>query len=107
MKTMTIHERYPFTWKSSRTNYVILPDEQRVPEKNALSQDIMILDLSPRCYNALKRSAINTIEDVINKWDNLSGIRKVGVNSVIEIKDKMTTYLKSIGKINLIEKEAC
>ena len=89
---MTIHERFPFTWKESRK-----PKKgvENAYEK-ALSADIQVLDLKTRSYNALKRASVNTIKDLIGVKDNLFRIRNVGANSVIEIQTKLSAYLKLV-----------
>lgn len=91
---MTIHERFPFTWKESRK-----PKKEVMSEsayEKALNTDIGVLDLKTRSYNALKRASINTINDLIGVKDSLSRIRNVGANSVIEIQTKLLAYLKLV-----------
>ena len=47
---------------------------------------IEVMDLSTRSHNGLRRNGINTIDDVLNKWDRLPMFRGLGDNCVKEIK---------------------
>lgn len=94
---MSIHERFPFSWKMSR---VPVPTQRT---KEVLGEDITILNLSCRSNNGLKRHAINTIGDVINKYNDLWKVRGIGVTSVNEIKEKLETYLANIQRTDLLK----
>ena len=82
---MTIHERYPFTWKSDKKAI-----KEPVKKKPV---DIDVLDLSPRAYNALKKGAVNTVEELISLGDKLGRMRNVGAKTVTEIQTKLLMYL--------------
>lgn len=59
---------------------------------NKLKGNIELLDLNMRAYNSLRRSGINTIEDIDRKWDELSRLRNAGVKTVKEVKNKFIVY---------------
>ncbi len=92
---MTIHERFPFTWKESRKPKV---DIRKEKAKDALKEDVGALNLSTRAYNALKRASINTIDDLISAKDRLYNVKNIGGNSVIEIHTKLLAYLKQYAR---------
>ena len=51
------------------------------------------LDLSPRTLNALKRSKLNKIGEVLEKTDqDLFSIRNFGVKSLNELNDKLDSF---------------
>lgn len=89
---MTIHERFPFTWKESRKKKV----EDNKKNYDTYKESIEVLDLKARSYNALKRGAINTIGDLINARDRLPRIRNIGDKSAEEIYIKLSIYLNEI-----------
>ena len=63
-----------------------------ISERN-YRQDLMILNLSQRSFNGLRRNNINTIEDVIEKFDNLGELRNIGAISIREIRRKTAYFL--------------
>ncbi len=97
---MTIHERFPFSWKVDDMR------KQKVDEKErneVLNQGIEVLELSTRCYNSLKRNAINSIGEVIAKWDCVPKLRSFGVHCKGELKGKMIAYLIANKREDLVE----
>ena len=97
---MTIHERFPFSWKIDEMR----KQKEEKDEKNLiLNQGIEILDLDTRCYNALKRSAINSIGEVIEHWKRIPKIRSIGAKCKIELKAKMIRYLSANDREDLID----
>ena len=88
---MTIHERYPFVWRESRKK----KDEVPAKKKDYLDEEVGVLCLQTRAYNALKRSAINTIRDLIQaqKSGRLFHVRNLGTTSIDEISIKLCKYL--------------
>lgn len=57
------------------------------------------LNLSVRSSNCLKRVGFNTVGDVLNaidSWDDLNRIKNLGKTSLIEIRDQIITYQKSL-----------
>ena len=103
---MTIHERFPFKWKQSRapkagtvskpTGVIIIRSLDREIKfylyDEFLEKEIAVLALSFRSENALRRSSVNTLKDVVNNWERLQFIRAIGVKSVTEIKSKFVDY---------------
>lgn len=47
------------------------------------------LELSVRAYNALRRAKMQTIEDILDRQEELYKIKQCGVKSVKEIKNKI------------------
>ena len=45
------------------------------------------LDINPRAYNGLKRNRINTINDVVDRWDSLNNLKSIGVGTIKVIKN--------------------
>ena len=78
------------------TNGIITPNKGMIRFKfryaSKLKGGIELLDLNVRAYNSLKRSGINTIEDIDKKWDDLSRLRNAGVKTVKEVKNKFIIY---------------
>ena len=60
------------------------------PRQKMLETAIDDLELSVRAYNCLKRAAINTVEDLVNKSeDEMMKIRNLGKKSLKEVIDKI------------------
>ena len=98
---MTIHERYPFVWKESRKKVRITETEQA--EINLMNAEITVLDLNTRSYNALKRGAVNTIGDLIGRWETLGRLHGVGENCINEIKNLLLAYLIAHDRTDLVD----
>lgn len=62
--------------------------------ESACRANIEELALSVRSYNAIRRTGISTIEDLIDKLNqgDLKGIRNLGVKSYKEIQTKILVY---------------
>lgn len=60
-------------------------------EDMAVSIDHLIL--STRAENRLKSHNLLTIGEIINKWDVLKDLNKIGVQSVCDIKIAVLSYL--------------
>ena len=99
---MTIHERFPFSWKSSKypvpkkkndfIKVVLDVDDKQLKMiiyGDYLDREIEMLGLSNRSHLALKRNAVNTIKDLIDRYDKLAEIKNLGKKSVGEIKSKL------------------
>ena len=97
---MTIHERFPFSWKVDEMRKQKVDEKER---KQVLNQGIEVLELSNRCHNSLKRNAINSIGEVIEHWDRIPKIRNFGVKCKGELKGKMITYLVANDREDLID----
>lgn len=71
--------------------------------ENALRMSVEELALSVRSYNAIRRTGISTIGDLIERLNqgDLKGIRNLGVKSYKEIQTKILVY----GFERLSEKE--
>jgi len=91
---MTIHERYPFTWRERKMQATKTPTLQDIKRK-----DIEVLDLDLKLFNALKRNGINTLGDILvaNENDRLIRIKNLGAKSVEVINKKLYDYLGKVG----------
>ena len=59
-----------------------------------LNRSVRELDIvSGRAVNAMGRMGAKTIEDVINKWDELPKIHQIGYNTVKVIKNAVINFL--------------
>lgn len=56
--------------------------------------DIAELDLSVRAYNCLKRANINTVQDILDRLEELPRIRNLGARAYAEVMDKMKEYME-------------
>jgi len=63
-------------------------------------KDIDILALSPRSHNSLRRHHIDTIGQIMERFDNLSSLRNVGAVSVKEIRRKTAEFLYESMSVN-------
>ena len=69
-------------------------EETGSQKEKILEMNIEELDLSVRSYNCLKRAAVNTVEDLVNKTeDDMMKVRNLGRKSLEEVIYK----LKSLG----------
>lgn len=60
------------------------------PKQKLLETTIDEMELSVRAYNCLKRAAINTVQDLVNKSeDEMMKIRNLGRKSLKEVMDKI------------------
>lgn len=62
--------------------------------------DIGVLLLNNRAENALKRERIYTLEELFNKWGNISRMRNVGLHTVNLIKASVYEYYYSTLDMN-------
>lgn len=57
--------------------------------KSTQDKEIEILELSNRSYGRLKGYKIETVGDIINKWNEIPKLRGMGATSVKEIASKV------------------
>ena len=68
----------------------IMAEKEEDPKVKALETTIEDLDFSVRAYNCLKRSGINTMQDLVNrKESDMMKIRNLGKKSLKEVLDKV------------------
>ncbi len=83
--------------EEAKNTEIIVEKEENKKEK-VLEMTIEELDLSVRSYNCLKRAAINTVEDLINKSEeDMMKVRNLGRKSLEEVINKLNglgLYLK-------------
>ena len=73
----------------AKNTEIIVEKEENQKEK-VLEMTIEELDLSVRSYNCLKRAAINTVEDLINKSEeDMMKVRNLGRKSLEEVINKL------------------
>ena len=72
----------------------IMAEKEEDPKVKALETSIDDMEFSVRAYNCLKRSGINTMQDLVNrKESDMMKIRNLGKTSLKEVLDKV----KSLG----------
>ena len=72
----------------------IMAEKEEDPKVKALETSIDDMEFSVRAYNCLKRSNINTMQDLVNmKESEIMKIRNLGKKSLKEVIDKV----KSMG----------
>lgn len=64
------------------------------------SKDIEILALSPRSNNSLKRNHIDTVGQIMERFDDLNSLRNVGAVSIKEIRRKTAEFLYESMSVN-------
>lgn len=73
-----------------------LSDEALRSHAIALAKDIVVLGLSPRPFNALKRGGVEKVFDLATRSpDQLYAIKNLGIQSFDEIKSKLREYLEA------------
>lgn len=60
--------------------------------------DINELDFSIRTWNCLRRAQINTVQDIVDNYDNLNRVRNLGQRSYDEIVEKMKPYVEVVSE---------
>jgi DNA-directed RNA polymerase subunit alpha len=74
---------------ANSTEIVVEKDDDK--KEKVLEMTIEELDLSVRAYNCLKRAAINTVEDLINRTeDDMIKVRNLGRKSLDEVIGKLS-----------------
>lgn len=56
--------------------------------------DINELDLSVRAWNCLRRANINTVQDIVDNFENLHRVRNLGCKCYNEVVEKIRPYVK-------------
>lgn len=56
--------------------------------------DINELDLSVRTWNCLRRAQLNTIQNIVDNYDNLHRVRNLGKSCYNEIVEKIKPYVE-------------
>lgn len=82
---------------AKNTEIVIEKDDNK--KEKVLEMTIEELDLSVRAYNCLKRAAINTVEDLINRTEeDMIKVRNLGRKSLDEVISKLDALGLSLRK---------
>ena len=63
-------------------------------------KDIDILILSPRSNNSLKRNHVDTIGQIVERFNDLGALRNIGTISVREIRRKTAEFLYEAMSVN-------
>ena len=86
-----LKEQLQETWDDVQKAKYVAIDTKILP---ALKLPIADMDLSVRSYNCLARSGMDTVEDVLNRWNEngLRGIRNCGEKSREEIRKKLVQF---------------
>ena len=56
--------------------------------------DIDELKFSVRTWNCLRRAQINTVQDIVDNYDNLNRVRNLGQRCYNEIIEKIKQYVE-------------
>ena len=106
---MTIHERFPFKWVQNRppkkdsatkpsTTMIIHSSNDDIKlylYSDFLEREVEMLGLSHRSELALKRRSVNTLQDIVDNWEQIHTFKNIGTKSVTEIKSKFVeNYLE-------------
>ena len=68
----------------------LMSEQDEDPRVKALETSIDDMEFSVRAYNCLKRSGINTMQDLVNrKESDMMKIRNLGKKSLKEVLDKV------------------
>jgi len=79
----------------------VLPDKKIDERSRLLDMPIEELELSVRSYNCLKRAAINTVEDLIQRTEeDMIKVRNLGKKSLEEVDAKLSELGLSLKKID-------
>ena len=77
----------------SITDQIAEEENENNEQKKLLEKSIEELDFSVRSYNCLKKSNINTFDEIVNKTEEeIMGIKNLGKKSFEEIKEKVKEY---------------
>ena len=77
----------------SITDQIAEEENENNEQKKLLEKSIEELDFSVRSYNCLKKSNINTFDEIVNKTEEeIMGIKNLGKKSFEEIKGKVKEY---------------
>lgn len=60
--------------------------------------DINELDFGVYTWNCLRRAQINTVQDIVDNYDNLNRVRNLGQRSYNEIIEKMKPYVEVVSE---------
>ncbi len=58
--------------------------------------DINELDFSVRTWNCLRRAQINTVQNIVDNYDNLDRVRNLGKRCYDEIVKKIKPYVEVV-----------
>lgn len=56
--------------------------------------DIEEINLSVRAYNCLKRAEINTVQDILDRLEELPRVRNLGAKAYAEVMEKVRQYME-------------
>ena len=65
------------------------------------------LDLPIRVYNILNRNNIKTVEQIYNQWKNISSIKYVGIDTIVQIQNAIVALQNQVSdrksKVDLVK----
>ena len=56
--------------------------------------EIEKIDLSVRAYNCLKRAEMNTVQDILDRLEELPRVRNLGAKAYAEVMEKVRQYME-------------
>lgn len=78
----------------------VVPDKKTDERSRILDMPIEELELSVRSYNCLKRAAINTVDDLIQRTEeDMIKVRNLGKKSLEEVDAKLSELGLSLKKL--------
>ncbi len=93
-KVMTGHLELFIDLSEATKNTQVMIEKEESKKEKVLEMSVEELELSVRSFNCLKRAAISTVEDLINKTeDEMMKVRNLGKKSL----DEVTNKLHSLG----------
>jgi len=67
--------------------------------KVIVNVDIDELNLSVRAWNCLRRAKIDTVQDIVDRYDNLNKVRNLGQRCYDEITEKIKPYVEFVDRV--------
>jgi len=93
-KVMTGHLELFIDLSETTKNTQVMVEKEESKKEKVLEMSIEDLELSVRSFNCLKRAAIGTVEDLVNKTEaDMMKVRNLGKKSL----DEVTNKLHSLG----------
>ena len=98
-KILTEHLNLFVDLSGDAYNADIMVEKDDIGKEKVLEMTIEELDLSVRSFNCLKRAAINTVEDLINKTEeDMMKVRNLGRKSLEEVINKLASLGFTLSK---------
>ena len=98
-KILTEHLNIFVNLTDEAQNAEIMVEKEEDQKEKVLEMTIEELDLSVRSYNCLKRTGINTVQELTQKTEeDMMKVRNLGRKSLAEVKEKLAELGLSLRK---------